>query len=156
IGEFRLDDCNGDLVAVEVKEGIPSIVPMRLEPLPGTEIQSMMMVDLNDADPLGADGTLAKTPGTFRLLGPHQYYEPKSMVLPFFYQDELHTYFVSITLGTNGQPFGKIRFSAFSHPKVRDFIKSLNRLGIGGLLTLANQRLTDSPIAFDKYEPNHD
>jgi hypothetical protein len=33
-------------------------------------------------------------------------------------------------------------------------MRSINRLGIDGLLTLDNQRLIDSPLEFDKYQPS--
>lgn len=130
----------------------------RLEPLAGTRFVNMMMVEAegqNLSNALGNSSRILKqTPGTFRLLVPHQTYVPTELSFPFFYQDELRTYLASFIPATNGQATNKIRFSAFHHLAVRAFTKSLNRFGIRGLLTLANQRLIDVPIAFDEYQPD--
>src|SRR6266568_1411429 len=37
----------------------------------------------------------------------------------------------------------EMRFASYRHPHVSEFVRSLNRSGIDGLLTLANQQLTD-------------
>jgi hypothetical protein len=52
-----------------------------------------------------------------------------------------------------------LRFATFYHPHVCDFVKSLNRTGVSGLLTLDNQKLiaadTTAETIFEKmYRPN--
>lgn len=144
------DDSKGNI-------GEPLIVssPTMLEPLAGTRFVNMMMVEtVNFGNALGTSQLLKQTPGTFRVLTPHQIYQPRNLSLPFFYQDELRTYLATYVPPTNGSDSWRVRFNTFRHPSVAPFIKSLNRLGVRGLLTLGNQRLLDAPLAFDRYRPN--
>lgn len=133
IGEFTLDGCNGDLAAVPVASA--SMTPMQLIPIPATKFEGMSMVDQDTQEAMRSNDLLAKTPGIFHLLGMHQVYESGKIYSPSFYQDDLSTYYVR-------QPANQLLFSTFYHPKVCNFIKSLNRFGIKGLLTLANQRVS--------------
>ncbi len=51
----------------------------------------------------------------------------------------------SITFSVIVPPKGiEMRFASYRHSHVSEFVKSLNRSGIDGLLTLANQQLTDA------------
>ncbi len=150
IMSFLFDDGQQSVAPVSSSNAISS-----LEPIVGTRFENMMMVEYqNSHDGLGESKILKKTPGTFRLLPMSQSYLPKAVLPPFFFQDDLHTYFLS------AGPNSKVRFDAFYHPTVRSFVRSLNRHGIKGLLTLANQRLTDKltatgpPTAFNTYEPD--
>ena len=147
LGEFTLDSCNGNLVLVQ---GPLALVPASLQPIAGTQLQNMTMVDLNSFDAMGNSAVLGRTPGTFRLLGSHQAqdYTATYISLPFFYQDESHAY------AATRLPGGKVRFSAFYHPTICKFTVALNRLGVEGLLTLENQRVTDNAAAFSEYQPD--
>src|SRR5205085_5831183 len=80
IGEFILDDCNGDLRAMPVASA--SMTPTQLEPIKDIQVKNMMLVEQSGPGehPLSV-GTdvrnapillLDLTPGTFRLLAPHQ------------------------------------------------------------------------------------
>ena len=138
IGEFTLDDSNGDLVAVPVPNVVPSMVPIQLRPIRATKFEGMTMVDQNTQEAMRTNDWLAKTPGLFRLLGMHQSYVLEYIDYPFFYQDNLSAYFVSYVR----QPAFKLLFAPFYHAKIGSFIKSLNRFGIKGLLKLANQRVS--------------
>jgi hypothetical protein len=149
VGEFVLDDANGNLVAVDRVQTFRPIDPTLLQPVQGTRIQNMMMVEDNNAtDWLGASGLLKKTPGKFRLLLQHQTYMPRLFSFPFFYHDELCTYLVSIVSATN-----PVRFHTFYHPMVQHFNRSLHRYGIAGLLTLDNQLLKNAHHFSSKYDP---
>ena len=149
IGRFVFDDARGDWHAVPEARAIPQIEPTSLEPLFGTRFENMMMAeDQNPENALGTGKMLRQTPGTFSLLGMHQTYVPKALNLPVFFQDDTRVYFVFL------RDTAKILFAIFYHPRVRNFLESLNRHGIPGLLTLANQRLTDSPPKFDEYQPD--
>ncbi|MDR4497892.1 MAG: neuraminidase-like domain-containing protein [Candidatus Scalindua sp.] len=84
--------------------------------------------------------TLRKTPGIFRINYSHQHYWFYSQS-PFFYQDDIKTFFV--TCNTTNMPspadiyYGSTEsflFETFYHPYVCEFIKQLNRYGIEGLL----------------------
>lgn len=152
IGEFVLDDCNGNLVVTPDSQ--LSMAPTQLIPIPATKFESMAIVEYQNTQDsmisnnlLATNNLLAKTPGTFRLLGMHQRYESGNIRAPYFYQDDSSTYFVTnISQPGSGRPQKrptmKNLFLSFYHPKIGNFIKSLNRYGIKGLLTLANQRLT--------------
>ncbi|HWX17203.1 MAG TPA: neuraminidase-like domain-containing protein [Chthoniobacterales bacterium] len=62
----------------------------------------------------------------------------------------------SHALGHNTHPSNAthLRFETFYHPFVCDFMKSVSRLGIKGLLTEANQRLTGERHLFEhQYKP---
>jgi hypothetical protein len=146
IVSFYFDDGQGNITPLISSNAISG-----LEPIVGTRFENMMMVEYQNPndDGLGESKLLKKTPGTFRLLGMHQSYIPKFLVLPIFYQDDARVYSLFGVPGTT-----KIRFSTFYHPTVRSFFKSLNRFGIRGLLTLHNQRLTDNPVAFNTYQPD--
>src|SRR6185503_1797048 len=145
---FPFDDGQGNIGEPRVISG-----PTVLEPLPGTKFVNMMLVESNNpGNALGSDKLLKQTPGVFRLLGKHQSYQPKFLPLPFFYQDESRT-FLAISTSADGGAL-KVRFNTFHHPAVHPFIKSLNRFGIDGLLTLNNQRLIDVPVVFNQYQPN--
>ncbi len=152
IGQFVLDNCNGNLVRPVEQE---HMIPAELEPLPGTRIENMMFVEeMEPSDHaliVGKDERdasiilLEHTPGIFRLLAPHQGAR-FSLQSPFFFQDGQRTYFVSLAKS--------FRFAIFFHPRVCDFIEALNRDGIPGLLTIQNQRLNDSGAAFQtNYSP---
>ena len=158
VGRFVFDDSLNDLRVYSVAEAQPPFSPpppTPLEPIFGTDIEGMMMVEnvsWNQGNGLGVSRTLRMTPTVFRLLGQTQTYSPGIIAEPFIFQDEARTYLVT-SVGTTPSN-SKTHFDIFFHPRVRDFIKSLNHLGIDGLLTLDNQRLTDSPVAFTQYQPN--
>ncbi|MCI0590070.1 MAG: Tc toxin subunit A, partial [Gammaproteobacteria bacterium] len=157
IGEFRFDDCHGDIAAIPVAQLISSMIPERLEPIQGTQIRGMAMVEhLNFGDTLGKDAVLRQTPGeAFRLLLPNNGYVAKKFSFPFFFQDQYRTYFVPLhKVSTGGVGGFKLRFSTFFHPRMCEFIKSLKRYGVDELLTLENQRYTDSGAGFFGYLPN--
>src|SRR5204862_6278749 len=65
---------------------------------------------------------------------------------------------VPITFSLIVPPKGiEMRFASYSHFHVAEFVKSLNRSGIDGLLTLANQQLTDAqsnPYSQSHYPSN--
>lgn len=146
-GQFAMDDCSGDLVTLGVE--FPPMSPEQLEALTHTRIQNMMFEEQPGEHWLTIstrrDPILDRTPGVFRLLAPHQdpWFNPQS---PFFFQDGQRTYFVS------SEPL--IRFTVHFHPVVCDLVKALKRDGIPGLLTLANQQVSDSGWTFwDRYSP---
>jgi hypothetical protein len=121
--------------------------PTQLEPIRDTQIENMMLVELPGDDSLspgtdegGAPITLLnQTPGNFHLLAPHQ--DPQfTHQSPFFFQDGLRTYFVSLKRTGN--------FANHFHPQICALIKALNRDGVSGLLTLQNQRPDDFGTAF--------
>lgn len=145
IASFHFDDGQQSMTPLFNSTAITSI-----EPIVGTRYENMMMVEYdNPSGGLGQSKILQVTPTTFRLLGMHQSYIPKSLLVPIFFQDDARTYFV---VGINGAT--KVRFNTFFHPTVRSFFKSLNRDGISGLLKLSNQLVIDSPAAFDDYHPD--
>ncbi len=158
VGRFVFDDSLNDLRVYSVAEAQPPIYPpppTPLEPIFGTELEAMMMVEnvtYNQGTGLGSSRILRVTPSQFRLLGQTQTYAPSYIAKPFIFQDEARTYLVTNTGATPAD--WKSCFNIFFHPRVRDFIRSLNHLGIDGLLTLDNQRLIDSPLAFAQYQPN--
>jgi Tc toxin complex TcA C-terminal TcB-binding domain/Neuraminidase-like domain/Salmonella virulence plasmid 28.1kDa A protein len=123
----------------------------QIEPIPGTIFENMMMVESQNPNNDGLLDTriLQRTRWPFRLLPLHQSYQAKTLEYPAFFQDDVRGYFVTKNEGTN-----RIQFSTFYHPLVSGFVRSLNHSGVGGLLTLANQRLTDSSSAFDNYLPD--
>jgi hypothetical protein len=105
---------------------------------------------------------LNKTPGTYRILYPHQDEQFVATRRPCFYQDDVKTFFITAgtieeTINDNplgaipGPPFGwhtavklqstKLRFRPFYHPFVCEFIKRLKRDGIDGLLRRETQAL---------------
>jgi hypothetical protein len=152
IGEFTLNDCNGELAVARFGEMGNSMTPAALIPYPYTNIQSMQFVETSGVHPLvtpppgRGDSILSTTPGTFRLLAPHQGLQ-FTFQSPFFFQDVKRTYFVSLT-GSS------LRFAISFHPRVCDFIKAINRHGVPGLLTLQNQLLDDHGAAFwTEYSP---
>jgi hypothetical protein len=122
-----------------------------LEPIVGTRFENMMMAEYQNPNNDGLLDTriLQKTPWPFRLLPMHQSYQAKKLEYPAFFQDDVRAYFVTQNEDTN-----LVQFSTFYHPLVSSFFRSLNHSGISGLLTLGNQRVTDSPIAFDGYSPD--
>ena len=125
----------------------------KIDPIAGTLFENMMMVESQNPNNDGLLDTriLKATPWPFRLLPLHQSYTAKTLEYPAFFQDDLHGYLV-----TKDEDKNVITFSTFYHPLVSSFVKSLNRGGIIGLLTLANQRVTDSGAAFDDYSPDDD
>lgn len=152
IGEFMLDDCNGDIVAVPVAQVTHGMVPTELVQYSNTKIQSMQFVEnsgeyaLITLPPGRGDHILSRTPGVFRLLAPHQDIQ-FTFQSPFFFQDGQRVYFVSLT--EEG-----IKFAICFHPQVCSFTKALNRGGIPALLTLENQQLDDHGAAFwTQYSP---
>ncbi len=155
IGQFALDDCHGTLALVQ---GPVSLSPQRLEPIQGTHIQGMAMVEgvENGSNALGAMAVLGDTPGSaFRLLLPHQGYVAKKFSFPFFFQDQYRTYYVPLkTVPSGGVGGFKLHFNTFFHPRICELIKSLKRYGIDGLLTLENQQVTDAGAEFMRYLPN--
>lgn len=155
IGEFALDDCNGTLALLQ---GPLTLSPQRLEPIQGTYMQGMAMVEgvENGSNALGAMAVLGETPGaSFRLLLPHQGYVAKKFSFPFFFQDQYRTYYVPLqTVPSGGVGGFKLRFNTFFHPRICELTKSLKRYGIDGLLTLDNQRATDAGDEFRRYLPN--
>jgi sugar lactone lactonase YvrE len=83
------------------------------------------------------------SPHTVRLTGSGLYAES----FEFFYQDSKRTYFVTLPQSPPADPATpQIQFFNHFHPYICSFIEAFNRDGIPGLLTLANQHLTD-PIA---------
>jgi hypothetical protein len=123
----------------------------QLEPVVGTRFENMMMAEYQNPNNDGLLDTrmLQKTPWQFRLLPLHQSYQAKKLEYPAFFQDDVRSYFMTQDEDTN-----LVQFSTFYHPLVSSFSRSLNRSGISGLLTLANQRVIDQPIAFDDYAPD--
>ena len=151
IGEFTLDHCNVDLLASPFAS--PSTNRTQLEPVKDTQIKNMMFVEVPGSHSLSvgkdirnAEITLLEsTPGTFRLLAPHQDSQ-FTFQSPFFFQDGQRTYFVL--------PMESKNFAIHFHPRVCEFIKVLNRDGIPGLLTLKNQQLDDLGTVFwTQYSP---
>ncbi|MDP1948655.1 MAG: neuraminidase-like domain-containing protein [Nitrospirota bacterium] len=155
IGEFALDDCHGTLALVQ---GPLALSPQRLEPIQGTHMQGMAMVEgvENGSNALGAMAVLGETPGaSFRLLLPHQGYVASKFSFPFFFQDQYRTYYVPLkTVPSGGVGGFKLRFNTFFHPRMCELTKSLKRYGVDGLLTLENQRVTDAGAEFMRYLPN--
>ena len=145
IVSFIFDESQQSLSPLENSNPITSI-----EPIVGTQFQNMMMVEYNNlSEGLGQPKVLQKTPGQFRLLGMHQEYTAKEIPMPFFFQDDLHAYYV---VDANG----KARFNSFYHANVSRYSRSLNRFGLDGLLNLANQRLNDNetePVFKTTYSP---
>src|SRR5215213_2163396 len=129
-----------------------SNAPAQIEPIVGSVFENMMMVEYQNPNDDGLLDTriLQKTPWPFRLLPLHQSYQAKTLEYPAFFQDDVHGYFVT----KNDDSL--IQFSTFYHPKVSSFVRSVNHAGVSGLLTLANQRLTDQSSAFDDYLPDQD
>jgi hypothetical protein len=63
-------------------------------------------------------------------------YVASAITLPLAYQDDTRTYFVTAVT----RPAGPMtHFQVYFHPQICSFIATLDRLGIDGLLTLANQ-----------------
>jgi len=155
LGEFTLDDGNGNLNAVPAGQVYRSLTPQALQTVKGTRIENQNLVEYwNGDDALGSSGILKSTPGTaFRLLLPHQSYTGTNFSFPFFFEDELRSYFITYIPPT-AQSNQKVHFTTFFHPTALKFTKALNQFGIDGLLTLANQRLKDSPLAFNQYLPS--
>lgn len=126
---------------------------------------------------------LGTTTITSTHVDPHQYAE-FLLQAPFFFQDNKKVFCVvpmgyedlkrqlfaslfasalAASLGgaTSGtaalqqdQFFIRLRFDLHYHPYVCEFIKSLERHGIEGLLTLENQRLNNKTSALAEYAPN--
>ncbi len=146
IASFYFDDGQQSVMALFDSNAIT-----RIEAVVGTRFENMMMVEYanQSSDGLTETNILQKTPGTFRLLPMHQSYQAKKLEYPAFFQDDARSYFV-----TRSDDTGLVRFGTFYHPTIPDFFKSLNRSGVSGLLSLANQRLIDSPIVFDDYSPD--
>src|SRR6185369_6720389 len=124
----------------------------QIDPIVGTVFENMMMVEYQNPNNDGLLDTriLQKTPWQFRLLPLHQSYVPKTLEYPAFFQDDVRGYLMT------QEDDGKVRFSTFYHPLVNSFVRSLNNAGVSGLLTLANQRVPDSPVAFDEYSADED
>jgi Tc toxin complex TcA C-terminal TcB-binding domain/Neuraminidase-like domain/Salmonella virulence plasmid 28.1kDa A protein/Putative peptidoglycan binding domain len=136
-------------------DGQQSVTPLfdsnaisRIEPVVGTRFENMMMVEFENqsTDGLTETNILRKTPGTFRLLPMSQSYQAKKLEYPAFFQDDARSYFMAYD-----GVLGKVRFSTFYHPTIPAFFKSLNHDGVSGMLSLANQRLTDTKVVFDDY-----
>lgn len=146
VASFHFDDGQQNISPIISSNEISS-----LDPVVGTRFENMMMVEYQNPnnDGLGESKILRTTPGTFRLLGMHQSYVAKGLVVPMFFQDDARTYFVEGVRDTV-----KVRFNTFFHPTVRGFFKSLNRSGISGLLKLQNQLVIDETPAFDVYQPD--
>ncbi|HEU4932633.1 MAG TPA: neuraminidase-like domain-containing protein, partial [Pyrinomonadaceae bacterium] len=143
IASFYFDDGQQSVMAL-----FDSNATTRIEPVVGTRFENMMMVEYanQSSDGLTETNILKKTPGTFRLLPMHQSYQAKKLEYPAFFQDDARSYFVS-----RDDDSGLVKFSTYYHPSIPVFFKSLNHSGVSGLLSLANQRLIDSPIVFDDY-----
>ncbi|HVE74606.1 MAG TPA: hypothetical protein VNA30_05890 [Mycobacteriales bacterium] len=149
LGEFVLDDCQGDLVKATTPPA-----PGQLQPLPGTRIENMMFAEFGTGDQAMSVGVdlrgasvqlLAVTPGRFALVGPQQ--DPQfDWRSPFFFQDEHRTYFVSLK--------DWFEFGVHYHPTICGLIKTLKREGIPGLLRLPGQQQNDAGAAFfGNYQP---
>lgn len=125
----------------------------QIDPIVGTVFENMMMVEYQNPNNDGLLDTriLKQTPWPFRLLPLHQSYVSKTLEYPAFFQDDVRGYLMTKDEDTN-----LVRFSTFYHPLVSSFVRSLNHAGVGGLLTLANQRVPDSPVAFDDYSADED
>src|SRR4029077_209092 len=106
IGVFALDDCHGTIKGPKILD--PASLPA-LGELPRARIENMTFVEDSSlgvimigvqsfpvpSDPMSVGVQLLnKTPGTFRLLAPHQdrQFAPTS---PFFFQDDQRAYLVS-------------------------------------------------------------
>ena len=148
IATFYFDDGQQTVSALLGSNAISKI-----EPVMGTRFENMMMVEYanQSSDGLGDTSILQATPTKFRLLPMHQSYAAKKLEYPAFFQDDTHTYFVNQDADSN-----LIQFSTFYHPTLSKFFRSLNHSGVSGLLTLANQRLIDTPVAFDNYSADPD
>ncbi len=152
VGRFAFDDALSDVRAASVLKAVPSMDVNPLEPLWGTRFTGMMMVenvDWNVGDALGSQRVLQRTPGVYRVLGPHDIYIRSWLPIPFFFQDDAHTY-----LATVESENSKVRFHIFHHRAVRGLLRVLNRYGVDGLLLLQNQRATDNAAVFLMYQPN--
>jgi hypothetical protein len=164
IGHFVFVDCQGELTPAS--ETSP-------ERIPGLEVGSVRqdthlrgMMYVAKAGERSFLGETLKTTkgGRFRILMPHQRVEPDT-AQPFFFQDDLHAYLVTLPQAAAYQAKGvdsgapapprQYRFDVFYHPYVCDFIGRVNRKGIDELLTLQTQALDDKGAAFiDGYSPS--
>lgn len=167
LGEFRLDDCNDQLM-VGLSGEFGDVSSSYLRPLlSGTAIQGMEVVEeSSSAGALGATKILLQTAGNpFKLLFNPKYRSVSPVIRdastsleimrPFFFKDEKKTYFIAIqTNQVNGNDRIKLRFWTFFHPLVCKLLSSLKQYGMDGMLTLDNQKLTDDGSGFDEYEPN--
>lgn len=148
-GEFISPDCQGvSQIAknYDVTVWPPKFVYEERQRPRGTLTKSMMFVEDGKDDCLylpGSDScTLQKTPGTFKVIFPHQY---KELPLgPLFYQDDKRTFFAHLAgfasyswLGPQGggiKTEARYSFSMFFHPYSCEFINNVNRYGVRGLL----------------------
>jgi hypothetical protein len=153
IGRFQFSTCRSDVTALPKYLSMPPLLPL-LTPPPFTFFEDEMIVESasNVSDTLGAKGTLGRTPGLFRLQTEAIYIAGK-ITVPLAYQDDTRTYFVTAVTRAAGL---MTHFQVFFHPQICSFIATLDRLGIDGLMTLANQSVTDpDPCIFKTtYLPN--
>ena len=145
IGAFILNGCNSD---VDAK---PFIVPLSSLSVPGFVATGMMLVRDNPGGSLDLSGTtlFEETTGAARLLDQRQTENstPQCVTWPLIYQDDARTIWAS-TVGS------AYRFQALYHPALKDFIKSLNRFGVRGLLDLGSQTGYGN-WSLDDYKPNY-
>ena len=154
IGRFQLDDCRADVHALPVNLVSPPIQPTALVPLPGTTYVDTMMVEAasNWADTFVPKGVLGRTPGTFRVLPRSDSHQDQNVLLPFVFQDGRATFVVNSVTAGSGL---KARFESLYHSRVCEFMSTLDRSGLQGLLTLDSQSLQDEPNRFvTDYIPN--
>jgi hypothetical protein len=145
IVSFYFDDGQQSITAL-----VDSNPNSEIEPVAGTRFENMMMVEhLPNDDGLLDTHMLQATLWRYRLLPLSQSYQAKKLEYPAFFQDDVRSYFLS-------KDTNLVRFSTFYHPWVSSFFKSLNHAGISGLLTLGNQNLIDTKIAFDSYSADKD
>jgi hypothetical protein len=153
IGRFEFSTCRSDVTALPKYQTNPPMLPL-LTPPPNTFFEDEMIVESasNVTDTLGAKGTLGRTPGVFRLQTEAIYIAGK-ITIPLAYQDDTRTYFVTAVTRASGL---MTHFQVFFHPQICSFIATLDRFGADGLLTLANQSVTDpDPCIFKStYQPN--
>jgi hypothetical protein len=113
----------------------------------------------------GTDRVLLRdTPGQYRLMAPHQYYQFTSSAA-FFYEDDTRTFFVrpALVAEEHDEVSGLVSrryypsFSTFYHPYVTEFTKRLDTHGIDGLLKWSMQdpvlQLQRNDQLFDVYQP---
>jgi hypothetical protein len=68
---------------------------------------------------------------------------------------ELSTEMPAETATAKPPPSYKLRFAAFYHPQLCEFVRALNRYGIPGLLTPENQNLVGPPVPDGQGSPYH-
>ncbi len=165
IGTFVYLDCHGELLPKAESS------PERIPPLEtgsarqGTQLRGMQYV-ANEGEGQFLNSTLqAVKGGRYRVVMPHQSLQPDT-TQPFFFQDDLHAYFVTSPAAaasrfdahrreTAPPPPRQYRFDVFYHPYACNFVGRVNRKGVDELLTLQTQALDDHGTTFSTgYSPS--